>query len=296
MPDVKWIKIYTNMLNNKKIKRIRKMPEGNNIILIWVFLLTAAGESNKSGGLFLTDTLPFKEDDLAIEFDFEVAVIRFALITLAKFEMIEIYDAVIYIKNWDEYQNIEGLDKIREQTRLRVARCREMKLLQSNATCNVTVTQCNAIELEQEQELDKEKELNTTSQKLKFTDEQLSIAELLLSLIKDNNPNFVMRGNINTWADEIRLMVERDKINIELIQDIVIFCQCDPFWRTNILSTKTLRKQFNQLTAKMQQASQPVQRKKTKAEQGMEDFERKMIEFDRLNGEQASQNVRGQLS
>lgn len=157
MPDVKWIKIFTNMLNNKKIKSIRRMPEGNNIILIWVFLLTAAGESNKNGGLFLTDTIPFKEDDLATEFDFEIQVIRFALITLEKFGMIEIYDDVIYIKNWAEYQNIEGLEKVREQSRLRMQKHREnIKLLR-----NVTqpVTQSYAIELEQDKELDKEKEL-----------------------------------------------------------------------------------------------------------------------------------------
>lgn len=145
------------MLNNKKIKRIRTMPEGNNIILIWVFLLTAAGESNKNGGLFLTDTLPFKEDDLAIEFDFDVEIIRFALITLEKFGMIEVYESVIYIKNWSEYQNIDGLEKIREQTRARVARHREIKQLQqSNATSNVTVTQSNAIDIDKE--LDKDKE------------------------------------------------------------------------------------------------------------------------------------------
>ncbi|MDR3599393.1 MAG: phage replisome organizer N-terminal domain-containing protein [Desulfosporosinus sp.] len=160
MADVKWIKIYTNMVSNKKIKRIRTLPEGNNIVLIWVFLLAQAGESNKNGSLYLTDTLPFRPEDLAIEFDFEVPVINLALITLEKFSMIEVFDEVIYIKNWGEYQNIDGMDKIREQTRIRTAIYREKRkqLPGSDATCDVTVTHGDAIELDKE--LDKELELD----------------------------------------------------------------------------------------------------------------------------------------
>jgi len=119
MAGIKWIKVYTNMVSNKKIKRIRTLPEGNNIVLIWVFLIAQAGESNKDGALYLTDTIPFRPEDLAVEFDFEISVINLALITLEKFSMIEVFEEVIYIKNWSEYQNIEGLEKIREQTRLR---------------------------------------------------------------------------------------------------------------------------------------------------------------------------------
>jgi predicted phage replisome organizer len=139
MADVQWIKIYTNMVSNKKIKRIRTLPEGNNIVLIWVFLLAQAGESNKNGALYLTDAIPFRAEDLAIEFDFELSIIQLALITLEKFSMIEVFEDIIYIRNWNEYQNIEGLDKIREQTRKRVADCRERKktnlLLDSPKTC-----------------------------------------------------------------------------------------------------------------------------------------------------------------
>ena len=158
MADVKWIKIYTDMVSNKKIKRIRTLPEGNNIVLIWVFLLAQAGECNKSGALYLTDTLPFRPEDLAVEFDFEIPVINLAIITLEKFSMIEVFDEVIYIKNWGEYQNISGLEKIKEQTRNRVSSYREKQkqLTECNVTGNVTVTHGNATELELE--LDKELE------------------------------------------------------------------------------------------------------------------------------------------
>jgi predicted phage replisome organizer len=255
MADVKWIKIYTDMLNNKKIKRIRKMPEGNNIILIWVFLLTTAGESNKNGGLFLTDTIPFNEEDLSIEFDFDVSVIKFALITLEKFQMVEIFDSIIYIKNWSEYQNVEGLDKMREQTRLRVAKHRELKQLEQPVTlCNVTVTeevtQSNATELDKELELDKD--ISTTSQKLKFTDEQMNLSMLLKKHITINKPNF-KNPDLNSWANDIRLMMERDKRTYEQIKIVIEWCTKDSFWKSNILSASKLRDKFDQLESKILQ-------------------------------------------
>ena len=165
MSDVKWIKVYTNMVSNKKIKRIRTLPEGNNIILIWVFLLAQAGECNKDGALYLTDTIPFRAEDLAVEFGFEIPVIKLALVTLEKFSMVEVFEEIIYIKNWSEYQNIEGLDKIRKQTAIRVANHRANKQLlpannedvtQCNVTGNANVTQSNELELELELELDKD--------------------------------------------------------------------------------------------------------------------------------------------
>ena len=35
MAEVKWIKITTDMFDNRKIKHLRKLPDGNNIVLIW---------------------------------------------------------------------------------------------------------------------------------------------------------------------------------------------------------------------------------------------------------------------
>jgi len=154
MDEIQWIKIYTDFNGNKKIKRIRTLPEGNNIVLIWVFIILEAGKCNEMGGLFLTDAIPFTIEDLAIEFNFKIDIIKLALNILLKFSMIEISDDVIYVKNWGKYQNIEGMDKIREQTRIRVQKYRQKKL--RNVTCNVTVTQDNATEEEKDIEIEKD--------------------------------------------------------------------------------------------------------------------------------------------
>ena len=163
MADMKWIKLATDIPDNMKIKRIRRLPDGNNVILFWVFLLARAGDSNSKGGLFISDRLPYTVEDLADDFNFSTEFVNFALITLEQNRMIEIYEDIIFIKNWEEYQSVDKFEKIREQTRIRVANHREkQKQLalenKCNVTCNADVTQSNAtdIELELDKELDKD--------------------------------------------------------------------------------------------------------------------------------------------
>ncbi len=174
MADVKWIKITTDMFDNKKIKYIRKMPEGNNIVLIWVMLLTMAGNCNANGMIFLTENIPYTTKMLADELGFEENIIIMAVNILEKLNMVLTDDDVLRIPGWEEHQNVEGMERIREQTQKRVQKHREkQKLLasqtsdaaeiqnnapdnvavtESNVTCNVTVTKGNAVEREEEKE------------------------------------------------------------------------------------------------------------------------------------------------
>jgi predicted phage replisome organizer len=158
--DVKWIRLSIDMFDNRKIKYLRSLPEGNNIILIWVALLTIAGRCNAGGMIFLTENIAYTTKMLADELDFEENTIILALNALRKLGMIQNHDEALLITGWEEHQNIDGLEKIREQSRKRVAKYRDK---QKEIPCNVTVTpdvtQCNAIELELELEIDKEKDI-----------------------------------------------------------------------------------------------------------------------------------------
>ena len=164
MAEVKWVKLTTDMFDNRKIKHLRRLPEGNNIVLIWVMLLTMAGRCNSGGMIFLTENIPYTAKMLADELDFEENTVTLALQALEQLDMIVTDKGFFSIAGWEEYQNIEGLDKIREQTRKRVAKCREKKLLsECNATSNATVTQGNAIELEVDKEQEKDLDISTTT-------------------------------------------------------------------------------------------------------------------------------------
>jgi len=158
MGDVKWIRLSIDMFNNAKIKYLRTLPEGNNIILIWVMLLTIGGRCNANGFIFLTENVPYTPKILADELCFDESVIILSLNVLAKLNMIQQIDDLISITGWDEHQNSIGLEKIREQNRVRKQkqRANERKLIECHVTSHVNVTQSHATEIELEKEIDKD--------------------------------------------------------------------------------------------------------------------------------------------
>jgi predicted phage replisome organizer len=65
---------------------------------------------------------------LSTIFSRPLASIRLALKVLSDFQMIEIAENnVIRIVNWERHQNVEGMDRVREQNRKRVQNHREKK-------------------------------------------------------------------------------------------------------------------------------------------------------------------------
>ena len=156
MADIKWIKITTNIFDNRKIKQIENLPDGDAIIVVWLKLICLAGLINDDGKIYLTPEIPYTEEMLATQFSRNVTLIRVALQSFKMFGMIEIIDDVFKISNWEKYQSANELAQIREQTRKRVEKFRQNKQIpaQCNATVTLPVTHCNGTELELEQELD----------------------------------------------------------------------------------------------------------------------------------------------
>lgn len=147
MSDVKWIKITTDIFDDEKILLIESMPERDSMIVIWFKLLCMAGKQNNSGVFMLNDKIAYTDEMLATIFRRPLNTVRLALQVFEQFGMIEINESVISIPKWEKHQSIDALDKMREQNRLRVAKHREkQKMLSSNVTDNVTVTQCNAVD------------------------------------------------------------------------------------------------------------------------------------------------------
>ncbi|MED4373553.1 phage replisome organizer N-terminal domain-containing protein [Bacillus licheniformis] len=171
MAEVKWIKLSTQMFEDEKIKLIEQMPEADTILIIWVKLLAQAGKTNASGYIYLSKNIPYTDEMLATIFNRPLPIVRMALQTFQQFGMIEVDEnRFISITNWEKHQNIDAMDKIREDTRKRVAKYRaKQKALKlsapSNVTCNVTVTESNETEEEEEKEEEKEEENNILSGK-----------------------------------------------------------------------------------------------------------------------------------
>lgn len=157
MADVKWIKIVTDVFDDEKIMLIETMPDGDTLLIIWFKLLVLAGKQNNCGVFIVGGKIPYTDEMFATIFRRPLQTVRLALTTFERFGMVEIVDNTVSISNWEKHQSIDTFDKIREDTRKRVAKHREKQKnivdnAQGNVTCNVTVTQCNATEEEEEEE------------------------------------------------------------------------------------------------------------------------------------------------
>ena len=167
MAEVKWIKITTDMFDNRKIKHLRRLPEGNSIVLLWVMLLTMAGRCNASGMIFLTENIPYTPKMLADELDFEENTVKLGLQCLEQLNMICTDNGFFSIAGWDEYQNIDGMERIKEQNRIRQKKWYDKQKELPNVRNNVSLTQPNATDKEEEK--DKDLDLDVESNKNKAT-------------------------------------------------------------------------------------------------------------------------------
>lgn len=126
--DVKWIKITTDVFEDEKMMLIDALPDADAIMVIWFKLLALAGKTNMHGFVMMSDKIPYTDEMLATIFRRPLSTVRLAISTFENFGMIEIIDNKLLISNFDKHQSVEGLDKIREQGRIRQQRYREKQL------------------------------------------------------------------------------------------------------------------------------------------------------------------------
>src|SRR3990167_3851581 len=130
MPDIKWVKITTDMFDDEKIRIIEALPEADSIITIWVKLICMAGKINAGGYIYIAQDLPYTLEELTAVVCRPLNTVKLAIATFQRLKMIEELDGGrIFLTNFSKHQNIEGMEKVREQTRLRVAKSREKQKL-----------------------------------------------------------------------------------------------------------------------------------------------------------------------
>lgn len=174
MADVKWIKIAINMFDNRKIRQIETMPDGDSLLLIWVKLLCLAGNVNDGGYIYLTKEIPYTDEMLATQFNKPITTIRLALKTFEQFDMIEIINNMIFLSSWEKYQNTDKLEEMREKNRARQKRYydrqKEKLLAEPNKNLTLGLTPSNALDIEEDKDIDKKKNISKKPARHKYGD------------------------------------------------------------------------------------------------------------------------------
>ena len=205
MAEITWVKLSTELFDNSKIKYIRTMPEGNNILLIWIFLLTMAGKCNSDGLIFLTEDIPMSDEILSDLSGFEVNVVRMALSVFDRLGMIQWSGAnneYIGISGWEKYQSVDKLQDIRKKN---AKRQKEYRMRQNDAAkglpdnSNVTVT--SPVTLRNvtvtEQKKNKEKELDTEENK---DIPPISPVEMMGNILKEYSFGNILSEKLIEWV------------------------------------------------------------------------------------------------
>lgn len=230
MDGLKWIKLATGIFDNRKIKQIELLPEGDSILVIWVKLLSLAGVINNCGLIYVTKDIPYTEETLAGELRRPINTVRLALATFKKFDMIHITeDNLIQITGWAKHQGgSAAIETAAEKNKLRQQRYRDrQKMLAAgqglpaetvtndnsrNVTRNVTdnvmpdvtdnVSNARRIRIRKEEEEEKDDDHHTTDSNTQVGDD----AEINKAV--DMFQNTVRPVKNLFEAERIRTMVE----------------------------------------------------------------------------------------
>jgi predicted phage replisome organizer len=163
MADIKWIKLYVDMFDNRKIKFIRKLPDGNDILLCWIMIMASAGKCNTGGYIFLTENIPYTPEILANEYEMPLSTIKLAIETFKRLNMVNTdQDGSIYLPNWEEYQSADRMAELREYNRLAKRKEREkQKQLRDVNDMSMTSqrqsSQCQGTDIDLDLDKDKRK-------------------------------------------------------------------------------------------------------------------------------------------
>ena len=170
-----WLKLHEHFFDRAVIKFLRKLPNGDTIVLIYLELLCI---SLCSDGYVYTDGLyQSMDEDIALMLGEEVMTVKLALSALESANLITRggSDADFFCREFPDLVGSEA-DSTRRSRALRARRKQESVALQHE--CNTEETPCNAVETTGSTtatkcSTEKEKEKETDSEKEKTARKQV---------------------------------------------------------------------------------------------------------------------------
>jgi len=205
---------------------------------IWLDALCAMHENGRSG------TLTGTVEQLARVCRCSPTELTAAVVELERAGAADVpqYDSAVTLVN----RRMKREAETREKTRKRVSRHRTQGDSDDDSTgCNAKVTRPLSVSVS----------ISTSSKEKKpsvsLSEQALRLSGVLLHLILARKPDF-KKPDLQAWAKDLDRAIRLDGRAPERIEAVIRWCQADPFWQANILSTAKLREKFDQLELKME--------------------------------------------
>ena len=244
-----WLQLKEDFFRQKEIKMLRRIAGGDTYTIIYLKIMLM---SLKDEGKILYEGIgsDFAEE-IALEIDEEVENVQITINYLMSKNL------MTAISEDEGFMNdVPSLIGGESDSAKRVRKHRQIKDEQQKALqCNADVTSCNT-----EIEIDIKKEIKNTRNSTKVKYDEASpyvlLSKDLFNRIKRNNDE-AKEPNYQTWADDLRKLVELDGKSVDNVRMVIEWCQQDSFWKANILSAKKLREKYDQLKVQSGKFSNP---------------------------------------
>lgn len=125
------MKLDVNIFNHPKIRRIRRMPEGDSIFTLWIYFLCEGMKNTDNPGVIeLTAGIPANDIDISEDTRIKIDTVQMAIQVFMELGMIivdPINNGAMGVKNLAKHQSLAQLEYKRELNRQRVERFRQKK-------------------------------------------------------------------------------------------------------------------------------------------------------------------------
>lgn len=135
-----------DIFDHPKIKPLLKNAAGRDMVYAWTRLITMAVRRNEAGLIRIAKGVPYTEDELAAYMELPLKRMRDALAYFERTKMIVRNEEGILLPGFDEYQNIEGLERKKELDRNRSKRYRK-KMRDSQTNSGESEADANGAEI-----------------------------------------------------------------------------------------------------------------------------------------------------
>ena len=221
MPDVKWIKIATDIFDDEKILLIESLPDAYAIIAVWFKLLCLAGKKNNGGVFLMNDKIPYTDKMLATIFHMDDSTVAMALSVFEQYKMIEIVDGIITIPNWNKHQTLDAYERKKERDRLyqEERRAKQRALIgkssekSSDKSSDVAVSD---IDIDIDKDIDKSIYIRA------FPSEKVKDAFSLYVLCREKNGDKLDHNQIKLLADGLKELSTDPEEQLSIIQKATV--------------------------------------------------------------------------
>ena len=153
------VRISVAMYDDTKFKIIDRRLERDLIHYVWNRMIVLAGKTNQEGDVYMSRTLPYTVETLAIEFNRGTEEVKLALEVLIELEMVEFTEYGVYrVKNFAKHQNIKVKEKI-------IVKDKEVKQVSEVSINESSIKEVKKISLAKEQKQVEKETVNKNESK-----------------------------------------------------------------------------------------------------------------------------------